>query len=124
MQKLLSAIILFMLTMTAGCSSDMIGFSGESNSWKGEYSAVKSDTNEHGEYRFTYKHAARDTSFKNLTITIHNGEMVRQEDFFKGAAVIISKDGSSSSLAQESGPIPVTIKWDEDQEEAFTMKPR
>ncbi|OCA81961.1 hypothetical protein [Pseudobacillus wudalianchiensis] len=124
MQKLLSAFILFMLTLTAGCSSDMIGFSGESDSWKGEYSAVKSDTNEHGEYRFTYKHAARDTSFKNLTIMIHNGETVRQEDFFKGATIVISIAGSGSGLTRESDPIPVTIKWDEDQEESFTMKPR
>ena len=99
-------------------------FSGESDSWKGEYSANLSSTKEQAEYIFTYKQAEKETAFKNLAVIINDGQTIRREDSFKGATVKISTASSGGGLTQESDPIKVTIKWDDGKEESFVMEPR
>lgn len=66
------AIFSFIL---AGCNNKFIFLLGESHNWRGEYSANITDNTEYGKYIFGYKEANSDISFKNLKVTINDGEI-------------------------------------------------
>lgn len=123
MKKRLLFLIPF-ICMIVGCSDKYLSFSGESDNWKGEYSANISDngTRENGKYVFGYKNATSDTSFRNLEIVINDGEAVRKEDFLKGATIVISSSCSGCAVTQEDNPIKVSIKWDDEKEETFKLE--
>ena len=109
-----------------GCNDKHLSFSGESENWKGEYSANISDneTKEDGKYIFGYKKVTSDTSFKNLEITINDGETKWNESDYKAATISISSSCSGCSTPQEDQPIDVTIKWDDGKEESFKLEPK
>lgn len=64
-------LLIFLIFLMAGCNDTTIAFSGESDNWEGEYSAILSDneSREDGEYLFGYKNAKKDiAAYKNLKI--------------------------------------------------------
>ena len=124
MKKQLLLLISFIFLM-AGCNDNTITFSGESDNWEGEYSAILSDneSRKDGEYLFGYKNAKKDTAFKNLKIVINDGETELYETDFKVATVVINDSCSGCAFKSEDEPINVTIKWD-GKEESFLLEPR
>ncbi|QPA30453.1 hypothetical protein [Thermaerobacillus caldiproteolyticus] len=116
--------VILLVSILVGCSDKHIFLSGESENWKGEYSANISGNREDGNYLFGYKNGEKDTKFKNLEIVINdgNGETVRKEDIHKGATIRISSSCSGCAVTREDEPIKVTIKWDDKNEETFYVK--
>lgn len=125
MKKRLLLWVPFIL-LIVGCNDKTISFSGESDNWKGEYSANISDneTREDGKYIFGYKKATSDTTFKNLEIVINDGETKWNENNYKGTTISISSSCTGCAVTQEDQPIDVTIKWDEGEEESFKLEPK
>ncbi|RST76173.1 hypothetical protein D4T97_005160 [Siminovitchia acidinfaciens] len=124
MKKRLLFLVPFIL-LSVACNQKTISFSGESDYWKGEYSANISDkgTREDGKYIFGYKNATSDTSFDWVEIEINDGETGRKEENFKGATIIIPRSCSGCSVTREDTAIKVRIKWDGEMEESFVLEP-
>ena len=114
--------LFLILLVLVGCSNEYILLSGESENWKGEYSANIDGNSEDGNYTFGYKNGENEPEFKNLKIIINDGETDRREDNHKGATVRIPSSCSGCSVTKEDVPIKVTIKWDDKNEETFYLK--
>jgi major membrane immunogen (membrane-anchored lipoprotein) len=116
--------VIILVSILVGCNSKHIFLSGESESWKGEYSAYINGNREDGNYLFGYKNGEKDTKFKNLEIIINvnDGETVLKEDNHEGATVRIPTSCSGCAVTREDEPIKVTIKWDDKNEETFYLK--
>jgi major membrane immunogen (membrane-anchored lipoprotein) len=121
MKKPFLFVILF-VSILVGCGNKHIFLSGESENWKGEYSANIDGNTENGNYLFGYKNGEKDTKFKNLEIIINDGKTVRKEDNHKGATITIPSSCSGCAVTREDEPIKVTIKWDDKNEETFYLK--
>ena len=114
------------ILLIVGCNDETLSFSGESDNWKGEYTANISDneTREDGKYVFGYKNATKDISFKNLEIVINGGETKWNENNYNAATVSISSSCTGCAVPQEDQPVDVTIKWDDGKEESFKLEPK
>ena len=123
MKKRLLMLMPFIF-LIVGCNDKHLSFSGESENWKGEYSANVSDneTREDGKYIFGYKKATNDTSFKNLEIIINDGETEWSESDYKAATISITSSCSGCSTRQKDDSIDVTIKWDDGKVESFKLE--
>ncbi|WP_027410576.1 hypothetical protein [Anoxybacteroides tepidamans] len=122
MKKLFFFVILLVFALS-GCGSEFISFSGESKNWKGEYSANIDGNSENGNYLFSYKHAKKNTEFKNLQIIINDsGKTVLNEETHKGATIKIPTGCSGCDVTKKGEPIKVTIKWNQKNEETFYLK--
>lgn len=127
MKKPLSFLILIAsVVLIVGCNNDTISFSGESENWKGEYTANISEnsTREDGEYIFRYKNTTSEPTFKNLEIVINDGELDLKEEVFKGTTKKMPTSCSGCAVTQKEVPIKVTIKWDKEKEESFELEPK
>ncbi|MED1792858.1 hypothetical protein P4V54_09255 [Brevibacillus nitrificans] len=120
MKKPFLFVILF-ISILVGCGNDYIFLSGESENWKGEYSANIDGNKENGNYLFGYKNGNNATEFKNLEIVINDGETVQKEDKHKGTTIRISTSCSGCSVTNKDEPIKVTIKWDDKNEDTFYL---
>ncbi|QOR64921.1 hypothetical protein IM538_13815 [Cytobacillus suaedae] len=122
MKKAIFLFVMILVTVLVGCGNKYFHFSGESDSWKGEYSANIDGTREDGEFVFGFKNANKDSTFKNLVIVINEGETEQRSDNHKGATVKISSSCSGCTVTSENEQIKVTIKWDDENEETFFLK--
>jgi len=130
MMKRLLFLIPFIL-LIIGCNETSLSngkslsFSGESDNWKGEYSAIISEngTREDGDFVFTYKNGSSKTSFKNIEIVINDGETKIKENGTKGSTIRLGLSSSGGAVTEEDLPIKVTIKWD-DKQESFELESR
>lgn len=122
MKKVLSFLVLT-LVFLSGCSDEYIQFHGEGENWEGKYKAVINGSSENGEYTFGYKRADKDMIFKNLRIVAESyaGKTDLNEDEHNGATVKMSTACSGCSITDLDKPIQVTIRWDDGQEETFSM---
>jgi hypothetical protein len=117
MKKLLLSLLVLTLF---GCSNKSLLFKGESEHWKGEYSAdITNDTREDGQFIFKLKKGNKVK--KNLEININNGQTVRTEELNNETTITIPNACSGCSVTSKSSPIEVTIKWN-NQEETFKLK--
>jgi hypothetical protein len=64
------------------------------------------------------------TEFKNLEVTINDGETIRREENHTGATVRIPTSCSGCLVTDKNEPIKVTIKWNTRKEETFLLKAR
>ncbi|WP_289137213.1 hypothetical protein [uncultured Brevibacillus sp.] len=59
--------VFLLVSILVGCGSEYVILSGESDDWKGEYSANIDGNSENGNYLFSFKNGNNDTEFnKNL----------------------------------------------------------
>lgn len=129
MKRLLFLIPFILLIIgcneTSLSNGKSLSFSGESDNWKGEYSAIISEngTREDGDFVFTYKNGSSKTSFKNIEIVINDGETKIKENGTKGSTIRLGLSSSGGAVTEEDLPIKVTIKWD-DKQESFELESR
>jgi major membrane immunogen (membrane-anchored lipoprotein) len=116
--------MIFLALLLMGCSNKTIIFSGESDNWKGNYTANIDGTREDGEFVFGYKNATNNTEFKNLEVIINDGETIRKEGNHRGATVRIPTSCSGCLVTDKNEPIKVTVKWNTQKEETFLLKAR
>lgn len=120
MKKIFFCLAIFSFIL-AGCNNKFIFLEGESDNWRGEYSANITDNTEYGNYIFGYKEAKSEISFKNLKVTINDGESELNAEMHEGATVRMSTSCSGCSVTNEDQPQKVTIKWDGNAE-TFYLK--
>ena len=129
MKRLLFLIPFILLIIgcneTSLSNGKSLSFSGESDNWKGEYSAIISEnrTREDGDFVFSYKNGSSKTSFKNIEIVINDGETKIKENGTKGSTIRLGLSSSGGAVTEEDLPIKVTIKWD-DKQESFELESR
>ena len=114
--------VFLLVSILVGCGSEYVILSGESDDWKGEYSANIDGNSKNGNYLFSFKNGNNDTEFKNLEIIINDGETSQKENNHKGATVRISTSCSGCSVTKKDEPIKVLIKWDDKNEVTFYLK--
>ncbi|MBT2646607.1 hypothetical protein J7E52_07710 [Bacillus sp. ISL-34] len=111
-------IMIILLSVLVGCSNGdkYIKLSGESNNWKGEYVATATEDSENGTFTFKYKDLDSEVFFKNLEISINDGETKQKTTNHKEPTVEIQTSCSGCSVTNESMPIHITINWDGNEE--------
>jgi major membrane immunogen (membrane-anchored lipoprotein) len=114
--------VILLVSILVGCSNKHIFLSGESENWRGEYSANIDGNREDGNYTFGYKNGEKDINFKSLEVIINDGETVLKDDNHEGATIRIPSSCSGCAVTREDEPIKVTIKWDDKNEETFYLK--
>jgi len=115
-------IISFIFLMMVGCSNESLLFKGESDHWKGEYSAdITDSTREDGKYIFHFKDGKQ--MKKNIEIDIDNDNSHTniKEEKNDDAIITIPNACSGCSVTKDSSIIKVTIKWN-GKEESFDLK--
>lgn len=122
MRRIILLTIIIVLIL-AGCGMKIIRFSGESDNWKGEYTANVDDTSEDGQYIFSFKNVQKEPSFTNLEITINDGQIRQKEDRHQGATVNIPTSCSGCAVTPKNRPIKVNVKWENENEETFFLEP-
>lgn len=118
-----SLLIMTLVFFLAGCGMKIILFSGESDSWKGEYVANVDDTSEDGQYTFYFKNVQKEPSLTNLVFTINDGQLQQTVDIHQGATVHISSSCSGCAVTSTNKPIKVHVNWDHNNEETFFLEP-
>lgn len=116
--------MIFLVSILTGCNNGdkYIKLSGESDHWKGEYVATVTEDSKNGTYKFKYKNANTDSdiTFKKLQVLVDDSaeKIVTNHE---GPTIEIPTACDGCSVANESNPISVTIKWDGNTE-TFTLE--
>lgn len=121
MKKMVLLLFLTILFL-AGCGTQSVRYSGESDNWAGEYAATIEDTSEHGEYLIHYKNGSEDMVIEDVVITIKEkgGKKVSRMDELREATITMPSSCSGCAVNDKDHPIEVIITW-MDKEESFTL---
>ncbi|MEH7454786.1 hypothetical protein [Gottfriedia acidiceleris] len=114
-------LILVTLLMLVGCSNESLHFKGESEHWKGVYSANIDGNSEDGQFEFVFKDGKQ--MKKNLEINVdgRTGDSNRTESESDEAIIRMKISCSGCAVTKASDVFKVTIKWD-GNEESFELK--
>ncbi|HEY4552225.1 MAG TPA: membrane lipoprotein lipid attachment site-containing protein [Bacillaceae bacterium] len=113
--------ITVLLLILSGCGDEYVRFTGESESWKGEYTAYIGDARENGEYKFFYKEGKSHTVFKNFEVNINDGESITREETRNERTIIVKTNCKGCAVISKDDKIKILIKWN-GKEETFYLK--
>lgn len=118
--KKIYVLLFSVIIILVGCNTKSILLVGESQSWRGEYTANISGDSENGKYVISYKEATSSTP-QNLEVTINDDKQILKDGNDKGTIIEIPTSCSSCVVSNENLPIKVKINWN-DKEETFNLK--
>ncbi len=109
------------LLLLVGCSNETLHFKGESEHWRGKYTANIDGTREDGQYEFHFKDGVK--MKKNLEINVDepHGSSNRTESESDETVIRMKTSCSGCAVTKNSDVFKVTIKWD-GNEESFELK--
>ncbi|CEG26255.1 membrane lipoprotein lipid attachment site-containing protein [Bacillus sp. B-jedd] len=113
--------ITVLLVMLSGCGDEYVRFTGESENWKGEYTAYIGDARENGEYKFFYKEGNSDTVFKDFELNIKDGKSITREETRNERTITVKTNCKGCALTSKDDKIKVLIKWN-GKKETFYLK--
>jgi hypothetical protein len=116
---------LLLILILVGCTnSKSLLFTGQSVHWKGDYTANINGNNEDGVFTIRYKNGGSPT-FKNLEVEVQDkdGHVIQKDPTYKGSKIKISKFGTGIKTTNENSIFKVTVKWNNNYQETFSLKP-
>jgi hypothetical protein len=109
------------LLLLVGCSNVTLHFKGESEHWRGKYTANIDGTREDGQFEFRFKDGVQ--MKKNLEINVDAPHGGSSQTASESDEPIITMQSicSGCAVTKDSDVFKVTIKWD-NNEETFELK--
>lgn len=121
MKKTIMPLLLIIIILSGCNNTNFVELHGDSENWKGKYSANISNNSEDAKYFFSYKTGDKETTFKELEIDINDGMLSISDDNHKGATIEIPTS-CRNCYSSEKESIKVKIKWDKEKEETIYLK--
>lgn len=117
--KYFTILIMALLILLSGCTSDGFVLKGESDSWKGDYRVTLDDQRETSKFTLYYKN----DDWKDIgkyTVNVNDGGIILEEEGLLNRTITIPVNRLNSTVTKES-TIQINISWDNNSE-SLTLK--
>lgn len=117
--KYFTILMIALLVLLTGCTSDGFVLKGESDSWKGDYRVTLESQRETSKLTLYYKH----DNWKDVgryTVNVNDGSIILKEEGLLNRTITIPINKMNSTVSKDSS-IKIDISWD-DNSETLTLK--